>query len=94
MDATQVQLLLTELYTAHSTYMVKLSNKEKLGIADTKFKFKGFILSSLMEIMADYLSPANTTESNFFTTVEIEDIVQHFNNIANTNIYNTSILNE
>ena len=91
MDATLVQLLLTETYGAHSTYMTKLANKEKLGICLPKYKFKGFILSALLEIIIDYVNPANDDDENFFSKIEIEDILQHFNNIANTNIYSTLI---
>lgn len=90
MDPVQVQLLMTELYTAHSAYMTKLAKKEKIGNVSTKFKFKGFILSAMLEILIDYLSPS-AVDDNFFTKLEIEDVLQHFNNIANTNIYSTLI---
>lgn len=94
MDSLQVQLLMTELYTAHNAYMIKLVNKERLGKQVTKFKFKGVILTAMLEIMIDYLNPANDTEENLFTIVDFEDVLQHFNNIANTNIYNKSIIGE
>jgi hypothetical protein len=52
-----------------------------------EYKYKSILLTSYYEILLDYFSPADVDDDNFFDAVEIFDILQHFNNIAESNLY-------
>lgn len=91
--ATLSEDIINFLYTlklTHSKYMNELAIKDKMGLnlkADnfTKSKYKGFLLGVYLHIIEDYFNVVNEQDGNFFTTDEIHDILQHFNNIADTN---------
>jgi len=52
----------------------------------TKFK----LINIYCNILIDYFSQDDYEDNNFFTTDEIWDIIQHFNNLCNTN-YNIDL---
>lgn len=79
---------LTSIKEVHVDYMYKLANKERLGAKNLKcYRNKGFLLTIFVDIFDHYFNLANSVDTNFFTTSEIHDILQHFNLIAETTIY-------
>ena len=78
------------LREAYSNYLNKLALREKIGRSNlTQYKFKAFLLSAYLRILVEYFDNtyAIVTVNNFFDTNEIYDCLQHFNNLAETNIY-------
>ena len=78
------------LREAYSDYLNKLALREKIGRSNlTQYKFKAFLLSAYLRILIEYFDNTYVpvTVNNFFDTDEIYDCLQHFNNLAETNIY-------
>ena len=82
------------LREGYSNYLNKLALKEKIGRVNlTQYKFKAFLLSAYLRILVEYFNNTSDIEllgytvNNFFDTDEIYDCLQHFNNLAETNIY-------
>lgn len=73
---------------AYVDYGVKLANYQKLGeknIECNKFKFR--LLNYFIRILIDFFDGDDYTLHNFFTVSEINDVMQHVNNITNTNYW-------
>lgn len=88
MAASRQEILqyLTDIKYAQSAYMDDIILKERLGgnniFAD---KVKTTILNNYVNIMVDYFEQADYTTSNFFTIVEIQNIIDRINIICDSN---------
>lgn len=88
MAATAEQILayLTDIKYAQSEYMDKIILKEKLGHRDIFIhRLRATILSYYVQIMVDYFSQSTYDSNNFFTTTEVEDIINRINRICDSN---------
>ena len=91
MAATQFEIdtYITDIRSAVADYGNKLAIKQKLGHQDIYCdKVKLMLLSGFLDCVYDYFLqyPDDTDPdiTNFFTTVEIRDVMQHLNNIMGT----------
>ena len=79
------------LRDAYALYTDKLARRERIGRTGlTDYKFKAFLLSAYIRILVEYFDNEDVlgyAVNNFFDTDEIYDCLQHFNNLAETNIY-------
>lgn len=87
--STQINNFKYDIITATSIWFDKLSNRIALtGKYNTCQEIKGNLLIAYLNIVVDYFDLDDTTtyaSNNFFTTTEIQDIIQHINNILKTN---------
>lgn len=88
MAATQQEIdnYLQSARYAVSDYSALVSRKEMLGHTDTFCdRLKLILVTDYLEILEDYFAPGITyATNNFFTTEEIEDVMQHVNAICKT----------
>ena len=91
---SQVNNYISYIRVGIADYVQKVTLKERLGHTDMFCnRQKVILLSAYLDIIVDYFNPFITAnvedhsyhENNFFTTDEIRDIMQHINNICNTN---------
>jgi hypothetical protein len=92
MAATTNEILtyLTDIKYAQSEFMDKLNRKERLGHKDLyPLRLRSTILGYYVTIMVDYFSQdagsGEYASNNFFTTTEIEDIINRINRICDSN---------
>lgn len=79
--------LYTVKYT-HSEYVHNISMKERIGLKNYSNTLTRIFLAGVdVKILEDYFNTADVDDTNFFDTDEIMDVLQHFNNITNSNIY-------
>lgn len=88
MAATQndIDTYKTNVKTAFVEYGNKLSLYAKLGKPETTcFSFKFRLLKYFIDIIDDYFSLGTSySTNNFFTTTEIQDVIEHINKICDT----------
>jgi len=86
------------LYSSYSSLAKNIADRAKLNNSfDVQSdKIKLILLCAYIEIVEDYFntedytSPYSYESNNFFTTIEIKDIIQHINNICKT-FYNINL---
>ena len=67
-------------------YGAKLARFQKLGRKELEcYKFKFRLLNHFVRVLVDYLDSDDYENVNFFTVSEINDIIQHINNITGSN---------
>lgn len=64
----------------------RLATRSRLGNQIELLNLKAFLLTAYYEIILDYYDVADNVDTNFFNSVELWDVVQHFNNIAGSNL--------
>lgn len=90
MSATvsEIDAYIYEIYSSFAECGAKLAKYQKLGAKElecNKFKFR--LLQHFVRIISDYFDSDDYTANNFFTTDEINDVMQHINNILNSNYW-------
>jgi hypothetical protein len=91
--ATEIDNYITDVRTAVTEFGNKLSIKQRLGHDDVYCdKIKLMLLSGYLDCIYDYFlqddstDPVNRyTANNFFTISEIRDVMQHINNLTDSN---------
>jgi len=86
---TQINTYITNIRTAVAEYGGLIARKQKLGESDIWCdKVKLMLVSGYLDCLYDYFlqypDDADPDETNFFTTDEITDVMQHLNNICGT----------
>lgn len=95
MAATQTQInsYVASIRYAHSQFVNKLATKERMGHTDVfcgriKSVLLGYYVRMLEDYFAQHDDAGDTYEDyNFFTTTEATDIMQHINEICDTNYF-------
>lgn len=89
MAATQDQIdtYITNIRSAAADYGRTLAIKQKLGHTDTYCdRLKLMLLSGYLDCLYDYFlqypDDVDPDTTNFFTTEEIRDVMQHVNNLT------------
>ena len=83
--STEVEQYLTNVRNAFSDYGSNVSNASRLGRTDVhSYQLKFRVLKYLVRIVIEYFSVVDYENDNLFTTDEIRDVMQHINNICNT----------
>ena len=83
---TEINAYLWNIRSAFSDYGSNLANAQRLGRTDIDcYNMKFRILKYLIRIMVDYFDSSDYENINFFTPAEARDVMQHINNICNTN---------
>ena len=88
MAATQndINAYLFNIRSAFVDYGNNLANSQRLGRVDLQcYEMKFRILKYLVRILVDYFDSTDYETTNFFTTEEARDVMQHINNICGTN---------
>lgn len=93
---TEIDTYITDVRSAVTDFGRKLAIKQKMGHQDIYCdKVKLMILSCLLDCVYDYFLqyPDDTDPdvTNFFTTDEIRDVMQHINNITGSFYIITSL---
>lgn len=85
MTATEAQYIL-DINEEFLNYTNKVSKRDRLGISKdrTMFHLRLMLLEAFIEIMENYLRDTVTSDDNFFTVSEAEDIMQHINLICDS----------
>jgi hypothetical protein len=86
---TQIDTYIVDIRSAISDFGDQLAIKQKIGNQDTFcYKMKLMLLSGYLDCICDYFlqypDDIDPDETNFFTTDEIRDVMQHINNICET----------
>ena len=82
----QINAYLYNIRSAFVDYGSNLANAKRLGRIDLQcYEMKFRILKYLVHLMIDYFDSDDYENTNFFTTEEARDIMQHINNICGTN---------
>jgi hypothetical protein len=87
---SQIDNYITDVRTAVAEYGGTLSKKQRLGKPSLFCdKIKLMLLSGYLDCICDYFlqypNDIDPDSTNFFTKDEIRDIMQHINNICDTN---------
>jgi len=87
---TQIDNYITSVRTAVADFGNDLAKKQKLGRSDIVCEKQNLVLlSGYLDTIVDYFlqypDDVDPDETNFFTKVEIRDVMQHINNICKTN---------
>jgi hypothetical protein len=92
MAATQLEIdaYIADVRSAIADFGEYLSIRQRLGKKDIYCdKIKLMLLSGYLDCICDYFlqypDDIDPDTTNFFTTEEIRDIMQHINNICDTN---------
>lgn len=85
----EIDLYITNVRTAVADFGNKLAIKQKIGNQDIYCdKLKLIMLSCFLDCIYDYFlqypDDIDPDTTNFFTTDEIRDVMQHINNICGT----------
>lgn len=81
-----IVLFLERLKYSYLIYLRNIINDRKIGKYDKKSNNLCFLASSYLEILDRYfLKYEDLVDSNFYTEDEIQEILDHFNRIINTN---------
>jgi hypothetical protein len=89
--SAEIDAYIRDIRDAYTTFGDVLSRKQRLGRRDVyRDKVKLMLLSGFLDCISDYFLQDPYEDYNFFTAAEIRDIMQHINNICDTNyiIYN------
>jgi hypothetical protein len=83
---TQIDTYITDIRSAIADYGDKLAIKQKIGNQDTFCdRVKLMLLSGYLDCLYDYFlqypDDIDPDDTNFFTTEQIRDVMQHVNNI-------------
>jgi hypothetical protein len=91
MSATQTQIdtYITDVRSAICDFGEKLAIRQKIGDRDTFCdRLKLMLLSAYLDCICDYFlqypDDLYPDDTNFFTTEQIRDVMQHINNICGT----------
>ena len=85
-SAQEILDYLTDIKYAQSVYSDKLTLKERLGHKDIYIhRLRNTILNYYVTIMVDYFSQTTYDSNNFFTTTEVEDIINRINRLCDSN---------
>jgi hypothetical protein len=91
MAATQAEIdtYITDIRSAVADYGKLVAIKQRLGHTDTYcYRVKLMLLSGYLDCIYDYFlqypDDIDPDTTNFFTTSEIRDVMQHINNICGT----------
>lgn len=69
-------------------WLYKYSKKELLGIENVHIYYvDSALIQAFIEILEEYFKETVDSDANFFTVTEIYDIIQHLNNLLNTEYY-------
>ena len=87
---SEIDTYITDIRSAIADYGNTLAVQQQIGNHDTwAGRLKLMLLSAYLDCISDYflqyLDDADPDITNFFTTAEIRDIMQHINNICKTN---------
>jgi len=85
---SEIQDYLVNVYAGFAEYGAKLAKYQKLGAKElecNKLKFR--LLQHFVRIISDYFDSDDYTTNNFFTVSEINDVMQHVNNILNSSYW-------
>jgi len=87
---TQIDTYITDVRSGVVDYGRALAIQQQLGNTDICCgKVKLMLLSGYLDCIYDYFlqypDDVDPDITNFFTTSEIRDVMQHINNICNTN---------
>jgi hypothetical protein len=85
----QIDTYVTDIRSAICDFGEKLSIRQKIGDRDTFCdRMKLMLLSGYLDCICDYFlqypDDIDPDTTNFFTTSEIRDVMQHVNNICGT----------
>jgi hypothetical protein len=73
------------LNNSYTEYVANVANKDLIGSKNlSELKIKVSLLTAFLEIIEDYFEDTTINDDNFFTIQEIQDCIQHFNNICGT----------
>jgi hypothetical protein len=86
---TQIDTYITDVRTAVAEYGDLVSRKQRLGKSNIfNDKIKLMLVSAYLDCIYDYFlqypDDVDPDTTNFFTTEEIRDVMQHINNICGT----------
>ena len=85
-SALDIANYLTYIMYAQSVYMDDINKREKLGHTELfKYRLRNTILNDYVKIMIDYFSQSTYNSNNFFTTDEVQDIIDRINVLCDTN---------
>jgi hypothetical protein len=91
MSASQLQIdtYITDIRSAICDFGEQLAIKQKIGNQDVFCdKMKLMLLSGFLDCICDYFlqypDDVDPDDTNFFTTSEIRDVMQHINSICGT----------
>ena len=88
MAATPQQIAdyLANIKYAQSVHMDNLNKKERLGHTDLfEHRLRNTILGYYVTIMVDYFYQDDYANNNFFTTDEVQDVIDRINKLCDSN---------
>lgn len=89
MTGQQLIILFKDSYT---DWLYKHSKRELLGIENVQIYYtNSSLIQAYIEILEEYFKDTTETDANFFTVVEIYDVVQHLNNLLGTEYWITGL---
>ena len=87
----QIQAYLADILYAQSVYMDDLNLRTRLGHEDIfKYQVRNYLLGCFVEIMIDYFSQTTYNSQNFFTTDEVQYVINNINRLCDSN-YNLTL---
>lgn len=82
----EINTYLSNILYAQSVYMDEVIKRERVGYKDIfNYRLKSYILNCYINIMVDYFSQTVYDTNNFFTTDEVDDIIDRINVLCDTN---------
>jgi hypothetical protein len=89
---SEIDTYITDIRSAIADFGDSVATKQRLGKTDIRCdKLKLMLLSICLDCLSDYFlqyqdpDEVDPDTTNFFTTSEIRDIMQHVNNMCKTN---------
>lgn len=87
----EISTYLSNILYAQSVYMDEVCKRELLGYKDIfQYRLRAAILNYYVKIMIDYFSQYPYDTYNFFTTEEVQDIIDRINRLCDSN-YNLNL---